>query len=286
MRFLVCACLIFVWGCGKPAPAAPAAGTTTDFQPTAFTVEVTGHGRPVILIPGLGCPGSVWQDTVAHLDGYETHVLTLAGFAGNPRIDGELAAETREQLAEYIRAHDLREPVIVGHSLGGMIVYWLAETDPDLVGATVVVDSGAAVAGDKAQGAMVRDMWNNASDEQYAQQVRGIFGSMAVHRDRLAKYLDEIQKSDRTAIGDTIYETYQIDLRDRLPAIKAPVLTILADGSSQDEFKHDATAVPDHTIVVVPNTGHFVMIDDPDQFAATLDRFLTTHGPGLPVASR
>jgi N-formylmaleamate deformylase len=285
MRSLVCACLFVVSGCDKPAPAAPAAATS-EFQPTAFTVEVTGHGRPVILIPGLGCPGSVWQDTIAHLDGYQTHVLTLAGFAGNPRIAGELASETREQLAEYIRAHDLRAPVIVGHSLGGMIAYWLAETDPDLVGATVVVDSGAAITGDKAQGAMVRDMWNKASDEQYAQQVRGIFGSMAVHRDRLAKYLDEIQKSDRTAIGDTIYETYQIDLREQLPTIKAPVLTVLADGSSQDAFKRDAAAVPDHTIVVVPNTGHFVMLDDPDQFAVTLDQFLATHAPGPSVASR
>jgi pimeloyl-ACP methyl ester carboxylesterase len=286
MRFLVCACLIAVSACDKPAPAAPSAAGAPDFQPTAFTVEVTGHGRPVILIPGLGCPGSVWRDTVAHLDGYQTHVLTLAGFAGNPRIDGELANETRAQLAEYIRAHDLRAPVVVGHSLGGMIAYWLAETDPDLVGATVVVDSGAAVTGDKSQGAIVRDMWNKASDEQYMQQVRGIFGSMAVHRDRLAKYLDEIQKSDRTAIGDTIYETYQIDLRDHLPAIKAPVLTVLADGSSQDAFKHDAAAVPDHTIVVVPNAGHFVMIDDPDQFTATLDHFLATHASGQPVASR
>jgi len=284
MRSVVCACLIAMFGCEPPAPAATPAAS--EFRPTAFTVEVTGHGRPVIFIPGLGCPGAVWQDTIDHLEGYETHVLTLAGFAGNPRIDGELARETREQLAQYIRAHDLHAPVIVGHSLGGMIAYWLAETDPDVVGATVIVDSGAAITGDKSQGATVRDMWNHASDEQYAQQVRGIFGAMAVHRDRLAKYLDDIEKSDRTAIGDTIYETYQLDLRDHLVQIKAPVLTVLADGSSQGAFEHDAAAVPDHTIVVVPNTGHFVMIDDPDRFDATLDEFLRTHAPGLPIASR
>jgi pimeloyl-ACP methyl ester carboxylesterase len=226
----------------------------------------------------------VWRDTVAHLDGYQTHVLTLAGFAGNPRIEGELARQTRAQLARYIRANNLHAPVIVGHSLGGMIAYWLAETDPELVGATVVVDSGAALSGDKSQAAAARDLWKQASDEQYAQQVRTIFGSMAVHRDRLAKYLDEIQKSDRTAIGDTIYETYQLDLRGQLPQIKAPVLTVLADGSSQDAFKQDAAAVPDHQTVVVPGTGHFVMIDDPDQFDATLNHFLLRLGPGTIAA--
>jgi len=288
MRSFVCTCLLaLIAGCDKPAPAAsPSDRTAPDFEPTAFTVDVTGHGRPVILIPGLGCPGSVWQDTVAHLDGYQTHVLTLAGFAGNPRIEGELARETREQLAEYIRVNDLHAPVIVGHSLGGMIAYWLAETDPELVGATVVVDSGAVLDGDRSQAAAVRDMWSRASDEQYAQQVRTIFGAMAVHRDRLAKYLDEIQKSDRTAIGDAIYETYQLDLRGELSKIRSPVLTVLADGSSQEQFRQDAASVPAHETVVVPNTGHFVMIDDPDQFDATLDHFLRTHAPGSPVAAR
>ncbi|HZJ71843.1 MAG TPA: hypothetical protein VFF36_13000, partial [Planctomycetota bacterium] len=62
---------------GEPF-AAPA-----DFKPVAFSARVTGRGRPVIFIPGLGCPGAVWDDTVDQLgDQIETHVLTLAGFAG------------------------------------------------------------------------------------------------------------------------------------------------------------------------------------------------------------
>jgi N-formylmaleamate deformylase len=288
MHRFACALLICFAACGESAPAAVPA--TDDFVPTAFTVEVTGHGRPVILIPGLGCPGSVWRETVAHLDGYQTHVLTLAGFAGNPRIDGPLAKETREQLAHYIRAHDLHAPVIVGHSMGGMIAYWLAESDPDLVGPTIIVDSGAALGSDpsarKSEGANVRDMWKNASDEQYAGQVRGIFGSMAVHRDRLAKYLDEIQKSDRAAIGDAVYELYTTDVRGDLSHIRTPVLVVLADGSSQETFKKDASTVPNHTVVVVPNTGHFVMIDDPEHFNAAIDHFLIAHVSPMGIASR
>jgi hypothetical protein len=29
-------------------------------QPTAFRVEVAGHGRPMILIPGLSSSGDTW----------------------------------------------------------------------------------------------------------------------------------------------------------------------------------------------------------------------------------
>lgn len=284
MHRLACAVILTLAACDRSAPAASTG--TDDFVPTAFSVEVTGTGRPVIFIPGLGCPGSVWKDTVAHLEGYQTHVLTLAGFAGNPRIDGPLVAQTREQLAHYIHAHRLHAPVIVGHSMGGQLAYLLAATDPDDVGALVVVDSGAALGGDKDQGAVVRDMWKKASDDQFMQQVRGIFGSMAVHRDRLAKYLDDIAKSDRAAIGDAVYELYGTDVRPSLPHIRSPLLAVLADGGEKDGFRRDANLVPDHTVVVVPNTGHFVMLDDPEHFQATLDGFLKEHAPPFPIALR
>ena len=47
-----------------------------------FQTKVTGHGRPMILIPGLSCPGEVWDGTVDHFKNrFEMHILSLAGFA-------------------------------------------------------------------------------------------------------------------------------------------------------------------------------------------------------------
>ena len=256
------------------------------WQPTAFVVDVRGHGRPVILIPGLACPGSVWNDTVEHFTsdpaGYETHVLTLAGFAGRPRIEGPLAATTRDELARYIRERHLDAPIIVGHSMGGVIAYSLAASEPALVGPVVVVDSGAVVGGDDREGsaasaAQARDMWKSASDDAYTQQVRDIFGQMAAKPSRLAPYLDDIARSDRTAIGDAIYELAMIDVRPELANIRAPVLAILADGGNQATYRRNAEMTPDHTTVVVPATGHFVMLDDPPAFFAAIDKFLIAH---------
>lgn len=97
-------CLLVLVACGCESPADASARTggvpvrRSGFTPPAFSVEVRGSGRPVILIPGLGCPASMWRDTVAHLHGlgYQTHALTLAGFAGKPRIDRPLARTTVE----------------------------------------------------------------------------------------------------------------------------------------------------------------------------------------------
>ena len=260
--------------------AAPATRVRANaaFHPTAFSVEVHGRGRPVILIPGLGCPGSVWRDTVQHLRGYQSHVLTLAGFAGKPRIDAPLVKTTVDELARYIRAHHLVHPVIIGHSLGGFVAYSLAAREPALVGPVVVVDAGAAggtVDGDTASAAS--SFWRDASDAQFAQRIKDVFGQMSARPERLAPLLAEIAHSDRRAIGDAVYELSTTTVGDDLARIRAPVLLVLADGGLQSEYRRQARAIRERQIVVLPGTGHFVMLDDPRGFFAAVDDFLEDH---------
>src|ERR1017187_10229929 len=127
--------------------AAQAVADTTP-KPPSFHVEITGHGRPMILIPGFASSGKTWDTTVAHYkDRYECHVLTLAGFAGEPRIEAPFLETVRNDLAAYIREKKMDKPVIVGHSLGGVMALWLDEKQPDLVGPLVIVDSLPFLAG-------------------------------------------------------------------------------------------------------------------------------------------
>jgi N-formylmaleamate deformylase len=289
MRWLVLALLV---ACGSP-PAArhPADDEPSDgsapfsdsahYKPKSFHVEVSGDGRPVIFIPGLGCPGSMWDATVAHLgDKVEAHVLTLAGFAGEPAIKPPLAATVRKELVRYIRAHKLDKPIIVGHSMGGFIAYWLAETAPDLIGGVIIVDAGPALAADAADpetAHVLRNAWAQAGDDELPDQVRTAYTSMVADPKEIEPYLEAITKSDRQTMGDAIYELVTTDLRDQLAAIRAPLLLVLADGGYQQMYRTMVKPVPNHDIVVIPKSHHFVMLDDPNAFYAAVDKFLAEH---------
>ena len=282
--------VLFLAACGgapsatEPAPAARSAKPAPPphaFQPTAFGVEVSGTGRPILLIPGLGCPGSIWKDTVAHLaSGAQTHVLTLSGFAGRPPIDKPLIATARAELATYIRDRHLDHPVVIGHSLGGFLAYWIAATEPDLVGPVVAVDAVPAIGafpGAAEGGAQMREAWKKMSADEFAAATRQFFGTMAKDPIQLQPLLAEILRSDQRAMADAFYELFATDIRADLPSIAAPVLAILADSPYQKLIGEQLAPVPQHEVVTLPHTKHIVMYDDPAGFFRALDGFLAAH---------
>jgi N-formylmaleamate deformylase len=276
---------LVVAACGGAAtstqPTQPARTAAPAFQPTAFVVDVKGHGKPVILVPGLACPGTVWDDTVAHWAGkYETHVLTLAGFAGRPPLPGDakLAATTADEIVRYIEDRKLDHPIIVGHSMGGFIAYWVAAKAPGLVGPVVAVDGAPAFPGDPAENAKnasaFREQFVAASDADFAEQTRAIFGSMAAHPDRLERYVPDVLRSDRRAFANAFHELMTTDLRPELPKITASVLVVIADTPFSKGIAEMDQPIPHHRVETIAGTKHFVMIDDPDAFYRVVDAFL------------
>jgi N-formylmaleamate deformylase len=253
-------------------------GAARDFKPKSFEVEVTGSGRPIIFIPGLGCPGDVWHATVEHLgDDYQAHVLTLAGFAGREPINEPLSAAVRRDLTRYIRSKRLVDPIIVGHSMGGFIAFWLASNLPEVVGPVVIVDAGPALSGDLEDAKQLRERWAGAEDAEFARQARFMYSGMARNKKKLEPIAALAAKSDRRALGDAIYEMMITDLTDRMKDIRSPVLVVLADGGLQQRFRAQVEDIEDKEIVVIPKTGHFVMIDDPDGFYGALEQFFEDH---------
>ena len=280
MKILAIALAVAACG-GAPKTAEPVASVAAQpaFAPSSFVVDVKGHGRPVILIPGLGCPGSVWDDTVAHWGGrYETHVLTLAGFAGRPPIGGPLAATAADEIVTYIRDRKLAHPIVVGHSMGAFIAYAVAAKAGDTIGKVVAVDGAPAWPGapaDNAQKAKAfRDQLLAMSQAEFDEQSRMIFQSMAAHPERLQAAMDALVRSDRRTFADAFVELMTTDLRPELPKITAPVLVVLADSGFSKQIGEMDSVIPHHQTETIAGAKHFVMIDDPDAFYRVVDAFL------------
>jgi N-formylmaleamate deformylase len=277
----------------KP-PAAPEAPAAPAFTPTAFAVHVTGTGRPVLFIPGLASPGSVWDGALAHLGGrVQAHVLTLAGFAGQPPISRPFLQQVHDQIVQYIDANHLDHPIIVGHSLGGMMSLWLGETDP-AIGGVVDVEGmpffaaamDPSVTADKAA-AMANGMQAqlaNAPHDTFVGFMHQFLASTVSSPDNLKTLDDAAAKSDQATVAEAFGELFGKDLRPDLAKITMPVVVVAAGETSdpsETRDKVEATwraqvdAIPHHELDIVDGAKHFVMLDKPDAFYALLDKALT-----------
>lgn len=261
--------------------------------PSSFTVRVEGSGRPMILIPGLMSSGEVWEGAVEHYRGrYRTHTLTLAGFAGVPPTGAGSFLETqRDAIVRYIQEQKLDRPVLVGHSLGAFLAYWVAATAPDLVGPVVAVDGVpylAALADPgmtpermRPQAAMIREMYAGFTPEQVAQQTRMVFQSQMKDPAHREMGVNWSRASDPATVGQAVEEMLTTDLRPVVAAIRVPVLQVAAGGAPGSDpapvlsrYRAQVANVPEHRVVVVEGAGHFVMLDEPSALFSALDAFL------------
>jgi pimeloyl-ACP methyl ester carboxylesterase len=261
-----------------------------------FTVEVTGKGKPMILIHGLYCSGDVWKETVAHYkDKYECHVITLAGFAGNaPNLRENFLAGVKDEVIAYTKSKKLNKPVLMGHSMGGFLSLWASLSAPGLFEKVIVVDANAYLAALQMPGAttesskpmaiQMRDMTAKLTPEQTAQNQSMYLPTMITSPERIAQVSDMAVKSDNKTQGQVLYELYTVDLRKDVATIDCPVLILGAWIAYKNYGVTREMVMKSHTdqaaliknvkIELNDTAKHFIFYDDEPWFFEKVDAFL------------
>ncbi len=256
-----------------------------------FEVKVTGGGPSVIFIPGIATPGEVWQSTVDALGGnFQCHVLTLAGFGAAPatRTDPFLP-RVRDEIIAYIREQRLDHPVIVGHSMGGLMALWIAETAPELPGRLVIVDAlpdmAAVIYPDVPPESVRRQIAVNVATIQksttaeFTDRQHRMMPSWVSSPEVAAKLADETSRSDPSTVGRALGEMMNADLYPDLTKIVCPTLVMvsIADKvahSTPDQvkasFQRQYQPLVGVRLEAFPLSRHFIMLDDPQGFQKAL----------------
>ena len=273
------------------------AGASQAAAPSAFTVNVTGQGQPIILIPGLASSGEVWQSTVARLCGPQTkrqcHVLTLAGFAGAAPIAGDLLAQTEQQLSDYIVAQKLGQPAIIGHSLGGFLALKLAIDHPRQTGKLVIVDSLPALGATQSSNIskeqlqqsakQMQDFMRNQDGASFAAGQRHTVSTMATAPADVERIISWGQRSDKNTVINAMGTLIATDLRQDVARISSPTLVLgtwiaykdfAPRAAIEQTFRSQYAQLPGVKIEMADTARHFIMYDQPDWMFERIEQFL------------
>jgi pimeloyl-ACP methyl ester carboxylesterase len=268
------------------------------FVPTRFTVVDEGTvGKPdVVLIPGLASSRTVW-DAEAKLLGpnYRLHLVQVDGFAGTPagpNATGLFLPAVVEELHHYIATRGM-QPVVIGHSLGGLWAMMLADKYPADVRKMVIVDTlpyyavlfNAAVTVEemKPQAEVMRQQILAVPADQYAAMQGGMMAAMSNSAEGQKAATASSLSSDRAVVAEAMYEDLLTDLRGDVGTIKTPTMVLYeydATSKMPDPAVYETTIkaayqpMPNVTLVKVDGSRHFIMYDQPAKLDAAVEGFL------------
>jgi len=284
-----------VLGSGAAHAAAAAPAGTGKVQ-----VEVVGHGRPLLMIPGLNSSAEVWRETCRALKDVQCHLVQLPGFAGARAADprpADFLSAMRDQLLAYVHDQKLDHPAVIGHSLGGVLTLQMAVKEPDALGPLVIVDSLPFYAGmqnPQATAQSVQPMAEQmrtamlaADPASYQAQAEAALAPLTNSTARLPELKRWGHDSDRATTADAMYSLLVTDLRSEVAGIRSPTLVLGAwasyqamgatEASARAIFQSQYAALPGVRIVLSATGHHFLMWDDPQWLRGQVQAFLDSH---------
>jgi pimeloyl-ACP methyl ester carboxylesterase len=283
------------------AGALPALGVAANGQVGTLKFERHGgHGRAVILIPGLEGGPWVWKDTIAQLEkNHVVYAVTLAGFDGMPapmRKTG-LMDQADTSLLALIEQQHIDKPVLVGHSLGGTLALRFAGEHASLISGAVAVDGLPIFPGmDRADATQRKAIAGRAGTQmaamtpaQFRAAALAYMQHVGVIDPKLAEqYAPMNARSDIAATAGYAAEDMAADYRPLLKQADVPILEIspyyapdfakpplqFSEAQKAAYYQSLLADAPHAKVVSIAPSRHFVMLDQPAKFQQALDGFL------------
>ena len=254
---------------------------------SSLHVSVTGSGKQqAILIPGFTCSGDVWKTTVAELSKtYTCHVITFAGFAGEPAQNDPQLKNWVSDIAAYIKEKKLDKPVIVGHSIGGGLAMWLAADYPQLVSKIVVVDAlpclaaaqnPAFIAKQNPDCSLFVSRYVSMNDSTLYQMQKMTMPMLCADTAMQPTLINWSMQSDRKTMGQIYCEFLNTDLRDTVSRIECPALVLLESSFKMNDvmMQQQFSKLKNKQIVYATKGLHFIMYDDKDWYLGQIKGYL------------
>lgn len=242
-----------------------------------------GEGEPLIILPGLATSIDFWQLNIPELS-RQHHVMALDppgfGKSDKPDLPYDLSWVS-DQIVAFMDDRGVSRASFIGGSMGGQLAMLIALRHPQRVDKLVLMgSSGAWPEPGPLLGAALWTFWNDALITDHLRRAwADIFPKMFLHAtpvtERLFHYQMALRADSRRywpearACSRALRSIFFHSCRPHLGEIERPVLLIWGE---HDHIHPQADALalrrglPDARLVIVPDAGHEVMVDQADRF--------------------
>jgi pimeloyl-ACP methyl ester carboxylesterase len=234
-------------------------------------------GPPIVFVHGWACDRSYFEPQVEHFGAnHAIAALDLRGHGESDRPEPGPGVYSVDKFAGDVLAvaadAGFDRPVIIGHSLGGVVTLACAAR-PGALSAAVMVDP-APITNEPIK-AFLAQAADSAETDHDASWRTGFVGGMflptdAVRRDEILEGMTALPPA---IAGAALRGIAEFDGTAALGAVDVPLLSIGAAMATNapDDFR---AACPTITIGQTVGAGHFNQLEVPDQVNGMIERFL------------
>jgi pimeloyl-ACP methyl ester carboxylesterase len=245
--------------------------------------QAGGEGAAIVLVHGWCCDHTFLQPQLDYLAA-RGHTVVAVDLRGHGESDRPEQAYSMGAFADDIawlagELH-LSRPVIIGHSMGGVVAFELALRHPGLAGAIVMIDS--PVTRPEASRAKMPAFLETLRSGDYRAAV-STYVEQALYLptdapDRRAAILAKMLQTERHVMTAAFQGLYEFDAGAAAGRTFPPSLYIAANARPLTEMPRLLALVPQLLSGQTVGSGHFCPLEVPDQVNAMIARFLSVSG--------
>lgn len=228
------------------------------------------HETTFVFIPGSGGDHTLWLYVLDRLRGdFNLLAVNLPGHGESQGAGEADVGRYVDWVKDILAVYEVTTPIIVGHSLGAAIVLTFAVTYPHLIAGVVAIGGGARMP--------VNPMIFEAIKKDLAglMAMTAKIGVAKKNRERLAPLL-----TARSPHPDTLYGDFlacdRLAIEEELSKIRIPTLIVCGEEDKMTPpnlSRELAARIPGAQLVLIPETGHMVMLEEPERLAEELRAF-------------
>ena len=246
--------------------------------------RVLGSGQPLVILHGVFGSADNWLTLGKRFaEDFEVHLIDQRNHGASAHSNEFSYPAMAADLAEYLSTHQLQNPILVGHSMGGKVVMEFALRNPDAFQKVVVVDIAPRQYPVHhttiLEGLSSIDLPNLKSRGEADKQLAEFIPELGVRQFLLKNLTRNDEKAFVWKINLPVIkrEIQTIGVEISGQPVDRPALFIRGDKSKyvqEEDYSHIERLFPQSEIASLP-AGHWVHAEKPDEVYQLIHSFAT-----------